>query len=145
MSNIVNFDKYSINQQNAYPGSSDPSETIAWVSPRDISTVAARILTDSIEKHQDSVYEMIGQAMTASQTGEVISKVLDRNVPYVQVEPLERYRLLTEVAHLPHRGAYFLVNLNENGVHTSRGLDILLGRKPETLEEYLTAHKHQFD
>lgn len=145
MSNIANYDKYSVCQQNVYPGSADPSETIAWVSPRDISTAAVGILTDPIEKHEDSVYEMIGQALTASETATAISKALGRDIPYVQVEPMERYRLLTEHAHLPHTVAYFLVNINENGTQTTRGLDILLGRKPETLEDYLTAHKHQFE
>ncbi|CAO3593407.1 unnamed protein product [Absidia cylindrospora] len=145
MSNIVNFDSHSIKHEHHYPGSYDPEETLAWVSPRDIGTAAARVLQDPIDKHGDSVYEMISQVMTPTSTAAVLSKVLGRSIPYVQYDPITRYNMLTQYAHLPHRVAYGIVEINENGIQNSRGLSILLGRDPETLEQYLTAHKHQFE
>ncbi|KAI8086788.1 uncharacterized protein BX664DRAFT_299681 [Halteromyces radiatus] len=142
-SNIVDFDIHAIKHLNMYPGSAEPDETMGWISPNDVGTVAGRMLMDDVAKHGDAVYEMIGEVLTPRKTAAVISTVVGREIPYVHMDPIARYTMLTDKAGLPHRIAYALTDLNENGIQVTRALPILLGRKPETLEEYLMAYKDQ--
>ncbi|KAI9257190.1 hypothetical protein BDA99DRAFT_539298 [Phascolomyces articulosus] len=109
----------------------EPDQKNPWISPNDIGEIAANILQDPIEKHEDAVYELVG----------------DPNTPKEYVEILIRYYdILTKQAGLPHKMAFTLLYYAKCLVidNASPGLSVLLGRQPETLEQWVEKHKYAF-
>lgn len=124
----------------------DKDKHQGWISTDDIGVAAARILTDSIEKHGDAVYEMVADCITHTQRAEIMSRVLGRNVQYKKLGAVERYDELLKL-NFPHAMIYAFSNSDssmpvEDKVTT--GLPILLGRSPETFEEFITRNKQLF-
>lgn len=111
---------------------------VDYISPRDIGALAAIILQDAIDKHGDMAYDMKGDVLTGTQKAELFSRILGRSIRYQVVSPQQVYQTLAQ--HVPHPFAYSIAIQRERGVKTV-GLSILLGREPETFEEYLTSVK----
>ena len=114
-----------------------------WISNIDIGDLAAIVLQEPIKKHGDATYELTGCCMASPQRVATLSKVLDREIKYVQISPKEKYEKLIGMG-MPHIMVMDLISLLK-GVNTlSAGLPILLGREPQSFEEFLVHNKHTF-
>ncbi|KAI7899298.1 uncharacterized protein BX663DRAFT_522122 [Cokeromyces recurvatus] len=124
----------------------DPNKAHGWISPNDIGAVAAVILREDIKKHADAVYHLTGDVSTPSKLVHIISSLIDRDIAYIQISPVQKYNKLMETGHISHLLAIDLIDNLENNRDDviTPTIEILLGRKPETLEEYLLANKSQF-
>ncbi|KAG1170444.1 hypothetical protein G6F70_007659 [Rhizopus microsporus] len=128
---------------------SEPDELCGWISPNDIGAVAAVVLTDDVEKHKDFVYELNGDAVTGNQRAEIFTRILGRSITYKKVSAVEYYNtFITKIYPNNHRMGYDLatkkVCFDKNFSTITDGIEILLGRKPETVEEFLIKNKHRF-
>ncbi|KAF7722474.1 hypothetical protein EC973_003094 [Apophysomyces ossiformis] len=122
----------------------DKNTPQGWISPSDIGALAAIILRDDIEKHGDAVYDMIGTSVTPAERAAIFSRLLDRPITYQRVSATDRYNELRQATGYPHRAIYDIVSVSESIADVSKGLPILLGREPETLEAFLSANKQRF-
>ncbi|KAI8091191.1 uncharacterized protein B0P05DRAFT_577293 [Gilbertella persicaria] len=122
-----------------------PEATQDWISTNDIGAVAAVILQDDIQKHGDNVYTLIGDVVKPKEIAAICSRLLGRDIPYKQVTAVQKFHQLVK-NHVPFGVAMDLVDnvKEEESGRINAVIEIILGRKPETLEEYLTANKEQF-
>ncbi|KAI9277105.1 hypothetical protein BDA99DRAFT_494891 [Phascolomyces articulosus] len=139
MSNQNVFEAHGIKYANIISDTVGPDHPQEFISPNDIGLAAANILRDAVEKHGDAVYELIGDVLRPKDRAALLTKVLGREINYVKITAEEKYKILTEKAGLPHRMAYDLTGFVEADPHVTPGLSIILGRQPETLEQYTEA------
>ncbi|KAI8146630.1 hypothetical protein BJV82DRAFT_509849 [Fennellomyces sp. T-0311] len=142
MSNLL-FSLETIKKQNAIVDAAGGDERQEWISPRDIGTVAARVLLDPIGKHGDAGYELVGEIITPKERAAVFSKILGRPITYVQVEPQEYYQSMIKLG-MSHEMAYCMVNYQNPSPVVTRGLSVLLGRKPDSVESWIVNNKKAF-
>ncbi|GAN09107.1 nucleoside-diphosphate sugar epimerase [Mucor ambiguus] len=123
--------------------SCEPNRVQGWISPNDIGAVAAVILRENVEKHADAVYNLTGDMVTSAERAAIFSRITGQDIKYIQVSAVQKYNKIMESGHFPHLFAIDLVdNLDSNDdSRVTPSIEILLGRKPETLEEYLSANK----
>ncbi|ORZ15360.1 hypothetical protein BCR42DRAFT_416937 [Absidia repens] len=141
MSNTIVFD-FPVND--AFIDNIPHDTPQAWISTNDIGALAASILADDIEKHGNEVYTMVSQIVTPAQRADIFTRVLGRPISYKQVSAQERFDLLkNNASHFSFSALYDLVTYIETNPTISVGLPILLGREPETFEEYLEPNKHK--
>lgn len=116
-----------------------------WISPNDIGAVAAVVLREDVKKHSDAVYNLTGDVVTSAERAAIFSRVTGHDIKYTQVPAVQKYNKIMELGHFPHLFAIDLVDNLEcnNDDKVNPSIEVLLGRKPETLEEYLSANKHQ--
>ena len=115
-----------------------------WISPNDIGEIAANILQDPIEKHGDAVYELIGDSRTPKEHPQILSSVLGKTITYQKITEEQLYEVLTKQSGLPHTLAYMFLGLTQFTGTRTPGLSILLGRQPETLEQWIEKNKSAF-
>ncbi|KAI9498568.1 hypothetical protein BDB00DRAFT_798502 [Zychaea mexicana] len=147
MSNQLATDVLTIKSACKVISTRDPNETQAWISPNDIADVAANILLDTVEKHGDAVYEMIGDPRTPTEHAAILSKVLGKNITYERASEQQSYDMMTKQAGMSHLHAYMSLQLMTNAfsnVKATPGLSILLGRPPQTLEQWIKQNKSAF-
>ncbi|CAO3654594.1 unnamed protein product [Mucor fragilis] len=121
-----------------------PDAPQGWISTNDIGAVAAVVLREDVNKHMDAVYSLIGDVITSNERAAMLTRITGQDIKYTQVSPVQLYRKLMESSHLPHGFAVDLVTgMNGHGDDkVSPVIEILLGRKPETVEAYLAANKN---
>jgi uncharacterized protein YbjT (DUF2867 family) len=142
MSNILTFERPS--PDGLMYDTVDANETQGWISPNDIGAVAAAILSEDIKKHGDIVYELIGDVVTLDERSSIASRVLERPIRYQKVSTFSKYDQLMKTGMFPHGAAYNLAgNIPTLSPTTtiSTGIPILIGREPETLEQYILSNK----
>ncbi|OBZ83566.1 hypothetical protein A0J61_08384 [Choanephora cucurbitarum] len=124
----------------------DENEVAPLISPNDIGAMAAVILQEDIQKHGDMSYDMTGDLVTGKQRAAIFSKLFGHDVSYMQVTPVEKYHKLMSTGYFPHAVAIDIVDTFKSGVEEkiTPCIEIVLGRKPESLEEYLTSNQHRF-
>ncbi|KAI8145722.1 hypothetical protein BJV82DRAFT_601987 [Fennellomyces sp. T-0311] len=128
----------------AITGIFDPDMPVEWISPNDIGLAAANILQEPVEKHGDIAYEMIGDVITNSQRAAVFSKVLGRKITYKRVTAQEQYNVLIAATGMPHVNVFDIMSLPTlHGIPTP-ALPVILGREPETVEQWLEKNKDFF-
>ncbi|KAI9262426.1 hypothetical protein BDA99DRAFT_511172 [Phascolomyces articulosus] len=146
MSNIFQGDVHTIKSANKFFDSREKDQTRPWISPKDIGELAAIILQEPVEKHGDAVYEMIGDPATPVQQAEALTRVLGREIAYEKITDEQNYEMLTKQAGMPHGLAFMFtqlpVSLGQHG--KTVGLSILLGRQPQTLEQWIEENKTAF-
>ncbi|KAI8375163.1 hypothetical protein BD560DRAFT_392893 [Blakeslea trispora] len=118
-------------------------DTQEWISYNDIAAVAAIVLQDEIQKHGNSCYSLTGDVVTVAERAAIISRVLGQHIPYKQMTSVEKYNKMIQDG-MPHGIALdfsdnFKINKDKR---VNPVIEILTGREPETLEAFLTAHKH---
>ncbi|KAJ8659894.1 hypothetical protein O0I10_004487 [Lichtheimia ornata] len=145
MSNHLWIDVHTIKKQNVLRHTAEPDELEGWISPNDIADLAARVLLEPMEKHGDAVYEMNGCVLTPKERAAAFSRVLGREITYEQITPQEKYNFMTQTMGIPHLMALDLVALFKGVNKQSMCLPILLGKEPESFEEYLKQHKNVFE
>ncbi|KAL9552650.1 hypothetical protein MBANPS3_003655 [Mucor bainieri] len=142
MSNILTFERPT--PDGAMYDTVDANETQGWISPNDIGAVAAAVLSEDIKKHGDIVYELIGDVVTLDQRSTIVSRVLGRSIRYQKVSASSKYGQLMKTGMFPHGAAYNLAASIPTVPPTttiSTGIPILIGREPETLEQYILSNK----
>lgn len=144
MSNHLLFDVHSIKGSNTLRNTLEPDELEGWISTNDIGALAAIVLQEPIEKHGDGVYEMTGCALTSAQRAAIFSKILGREITYTKISVKEKYDFMTQKAGIPHLMAMDLLALFKDVNTVSPGLEVLLGRRPESFEEWLAQNKDAF-
>ncbi|ORZ19377.1 hypothetical protein BCR42DRAFT_489329 [Absidia repens] len=122
----------------------DPDSPQSWISPNDIADVAAVVLTGNIEDHEDSAYELTSQVATPTEVAQVLTRVTGRTITYKQVSALERFNTLkVKMANVfPLSFIYAFATMIEINPHVSLGISILLGREPDSLDDYFARNKH---
>ncbi|KAI9277173.1 hypothetical protein BDA99DRAFT_495066 [Phascolomyces articulosus] len=143
MSNVVVYYLDSIKNENTLIDTADPNEPQEWTSNTDIAEVAAKILRDPTEKHQDAAYGLVSDIKTPLERVEILSKVLGRTITYKQVSAQEMYDKFVKTDGMDHATAYYLASYQDVDPVT-RGLPILLGRAPETFETWVIKNKNLF-
>ncbi|KAI8583519.1 hypothetical protein K450DRAFT_221568 [Umbelopsis ramanniana AG] len=143
-SNHFMGDIHSIRNADVIMGCNPPDEKKMWISPTDISALAVNALTEPIEHHNDCAYEMTSEALSGNERAQILSKVLGKDIKYVERSAAEEYKANRSVG-MPHDTAYAFVEYFPQGQgHITRGLPILLGRDPESLEAWLEKNKQAF-
>jgi uncharacterized protein YbjT (DUF2867 family) len=142
MTNHLYFDVVTL-RKGSLVGVVAPNYKQEWISTNDIGLAAANILQEPIEKHGDAVYDMIGDSVSSSERAAIFSKILGREIKYYQVRPLEQYNLLTGHVKIPHYIAYAYCSRDPQR-DVNMEIEILLGREPETLEQWINDNKHFF-
>lgn len=114
-----------------------------YISPNDIGAVAATILREDVAKHADAVYTLTGEVVTSGQVVKSLSRVTGTQVAYQQITATESYNNLIATGWIPHLLALDLTEHAslESSPFVTPIIKILLGRKPETVEEYLARNK----
>ncbi|MCW2777367.1 MAG: hypothetical protein JWN17_1092 [Frankiales bacterium] len=120
---------------------------VSHVDVRDVAAVAAHVLTS--EGHEGATYTITGpEALTYAQVAETLSRVLDREVRFEDVEP-GQYRTGLVQAGVPEWTADALLELGE--VYRSGGaarvtdeVQKATGSPARTLEQFLTEHRQVF-
>jgi uncharacterized protein YbjT (DUF2867 family) len=145
MSNLMVFE---VPHDDIVASSTDPDVPEGWISPNDIGEVAAVILTEDIEKHKDAVYELNGDSVTPAQRIDIFSRAVGRPFTFKKISAVENYNRLMNFGYLPHHMAFALstslATINSALPNVTDGIEILLGRKPETLEQYIFDNKNHF-
>ncbi|CAO3654596.1 unnamed protein product [Mucor fragilis] len=120
-----------------------PGALQGWISTNDIGAVAAVVLREDVNKHMDAVYSLIGDVITSNERAAMLTRITGQDIKYTQVSPAQKYHKIMESGFCPHVFALDLVtDLDGHGDDkVSPIIEILLGRKPETVEAYLTANK----
>ena len=142
MTNLL-FSLDTIKRQSAIFEVTGPNERQEWISPRDIGTIAARILLDPVEKHGDAGYELVGDIVTPMERADIFTKVLGRPVTYSEVPAQEYYDRLIKNG-IKHAMAYCMVTYQVASPAVTRGLPVLLGRSPESIETWIVNNKEAF-
>ncbi|ORX45092.1 hypothetical protein DM01DRAFT_1340173 [Hesseltinella vesiculosa] len=144
MSNILTFDRPF---GDAVVDIAEANYPQGWISPRDIGHLAAIILQDSISKHGDGVYELIGDVVTPQARAQIFENALGRPFAYKKITSIEKFNILNHaVADRLSYGAILDLATAVDPADTtvSPALPILLNREPETLEEYVVRNKTAF-
>ncbi|CAO3673873.1 hypothetical protein G6F70_006880 [Rhizopus microsporus] len=145
MSNLFHFGLY---ENDHILDTLHPDQPQGWISTNDIGAVAATILSDDIQKHGDAVYELNGDVVTPKQLAEHFSRALGRPFGYKQISALDKYNRLMSSGYMNHSMAFglstTLASYDIQNPLVSDGIQILLGRNPEKLEEYIMNNKHLF-
>jgi len=125
-------------------GAGSPKNRLAYVDPRDIADIASVVLSEPIEKHGNSVYDIHPDVLTYEEKAALFSKVLGKEIKYVQLEPSALYGQM--VSHnIPHQMAYDLINIGlEDFNYPTPQIEILLGKKPRKFEDWMNENKHLF-
>lgn len=120
-----------------------PNQAQGYISTNDIGAVAAVVLSEDIEKHGDAVYSLTGDVRTPTERAQILTRILGQEITYQQISPVQRYNKVMEIGYFNHQLAMDLCcGLDSNyDARITPEISILLGREPETLEEYLTANK----
>ncbi|CEJ02134.1 hypothetical protein RMCBS344292_16150 [Rhizopus microsporus] len=143
MSNMLTFERI---HEDAIIDKSDPDTREGRVSTNDIGAVAAVVLSEDVDKHGDSVYELISDVVTPAQRAEIFSRVLGRPIKYRKVTALEKYDMLMQHKVFNHFMAFSIcttpASFNPQTPTVTDGIQILLRREPETFKKFITDNKH---
>ncbi|ORY94221.1 hypothetical protein BCR43DRAFT_496070 [Syncephalastrum racemosum] len=142
MTNHFWFAKPMIQNANVLADILDLDAYDEYISTWDIAELASIVLRDDIEKHQDLCYELIGDSVTTRERAAVFSKVLGREIAPKQVAPEEQYKQAAQ--HMPHCMAIDLIHVRCNRPK-SPALSVVLGRQPESFEDWVTRNKAAFE
>lgn len=137
-------DNKTVQFKGALFGAEDPDHKTSWISPDDIAQLAANILTEPVEKHVDMVYDMTSVRVSGNDRAAAISRVLGREIKYVQIPFGEAHKNFMEHAHMPHCMVYGFLESSNDYYPVNPGLATVLHREPETLEQWFTANKNAF-
>ncbi|KAG2226990.1 hypothetical protein INT45_006397 [Circinella minor] len=98
-----------------------------------------------IEKHGDAVYELIGDPQTPKEHAEFLSRVLGRKIIYEKIAQEQSYKTMIKTG-MPHLFAFNGIQLSGMllNLPTTPGISILLGRQPQTMEQWVEENKNVF-
>ncbi|CAO3670113.1 unnamed protein product [Umbelopsis ramanniana] len=137
-------DNMTIKYKNSIFSSAKPDAKVPWISPTDIADLAANVLTEPIEKHADILYEMTTVLLSGTERAEILSRVLGKEINYVQIPIEAEYEAYIEKAHMPHLLAYGFLAADYSLYKVNEALPLVLHRPPQTLDAWVEANKDKF-
>lgn len=124
---------------------------ITYIDSREVGEIAGKILASDDHRHIYHTYDLENghDWITAKELAAMISEEFDIDLPYVGDDldeyeretakhPIKRYGIL-----MMEYSAYEMDFANR--FYLSNTMEMLLGRKPTTMREWLREHKYQFD
>lgn len=75
---------------------------INWISTNDIGAVAAVVLSEDVDKHNDAVYTLTSDLTTFNGYAEILTRVLGQEITYYQIAPAQKYKKLMELGFMSH-------------------------------------------
>jgi len=143
MNNMLH-DAGLVKSNNIFAGVGSPKNRVGFVDTRDISDIASVVLSDPIEKHGNAVYDIHAEVFSYEEKAAFFTKVLGKEVKYVQKDVMELYGLLSSRG-LPHAFCYDFISLGlEDFNFPTPQIEILLGKKPRKLEDWIRENKNAF-
>jgi uncharacterized protein YbjT (DUF2867 family) len=138
-------DHMTVKHKGAIFGADDPEEKSSWISTNDIAHLAVNVMTEPVEEHNDMVYDMTSARLSGNDRAAALSKVLGKEIKYVQIPFQDAHKNFMEHAHMPHRMVYAVLDSSAMmPFPVNRGLSTVLHREPETLEQWFAANKSAF-
>ena len=137
MQNFLGF-AGSIKAQGAIFGCSGDAP-VSYIDARDIAGVAAKILSDG--GHKGKAYDLTGPAAVSyAWVAELISKLVGKNVQYVDLAPAELKKFLLQMGmqNWLADGVLDLQAFNRDGKATevTNTVEQITGNKPITFEQF---------
>ncbi|KAL9658070.1 hypothetical protein ABK040_012984 [Willaertia magna] len=152
MQNILRDDLPSIKQQSVfYKPKQDhgPAYQISHVDVRDIVDLTIHILNEAPEKHSGQTYNITGpQSLNYEQVAEIISNSIGKKVTWIGIDEFQFAESLKQF--LPTIMVFALVRLfqmyklNGSTANVHGDYQIVTGKKPRSLENFIEEHKHYF-
>jgi uncharacterized protein YbjT (DUF2867 family) len=144
--NVVTYHAPSIRAQGAFYGALGDSR-ISYVDVRDVAEIAAKALAGG--EHDGKTYELNGpEALTSAEVAEKISRHAGIATRYVDI-PVETQGKAMADQGMPAWQVTALLELQEYYTGGKGGdldglLDRLLGRRPNTMDQFLQQHAAEF-
>jgi uncharacterized protein YbjT (DUF2867 family) len=146
MQNLINYDAGTIRTQNTFYGC-QANGAVSIVDIRDVAAVAVIILAAS--GHEGKSYALTGaEALTNDQVAEKISRVVRRNINYVDLPPAEFKKAIMS-AGTPEWSADALLDLQrlyrEGKASTvTDDVERLTGHKPISFDQFASDYAFAF-
>jgi uncharacterized protein YbjT (DUF2867 family) len=144
MTNVLLREVHTIKKLNKTFGVQPETSKVSLIDPRDIGDIASAILSDPIEKHGNLVYDVNAELLTMKEQAAVFSKVLGRQIDYVQISPVQQYNTLIQY-NMPHGLAYELCKFNFQSEDPNPELEILTGKKLRTFENWVKENRYALE
>jgi uncharacterized protein YbjT (DUF2867 family) len=144
MSNALFTDNRTIKNLNKLRNVGSPDTVSALSDTRDIGDVAAAVLSDPIEKHGFSVYQITSEVLSNKQRAEIYSRVLGREIVYEQVSVSEAYEKM--IGHMPHTIVYDILSYSlENQDWPTPQITTVTKRPLRTFENWVQDNRSHFE
>lgn len=120
---------------------------VSFIDARDISAVAARLLTSDMFDRQN--FDLTGaQAVDHAEAAQALQKVSGREIAYQEIAPTEFKQALVK-AGLPEDYVDYLVKIfgflrEGKSARTTSAIQDITGVKPRTLEQYANDYKQNW-
>ena len=147
MQNLVNYSAPSIRTIGKFYGSEGDGK-ISMIDIRDVAAAAVAVLSREVESGQ--VYTLTGpEALSNSQVAEKLSKVLGREIEFLNLPPDDLKTALIG-AGVPAWNANALIDLQRlyregKAAAVTEDVHRILGREPRRLEQFLTENRGEFE
>ncbi len=140
MQNFVTIMGEEIRNEDAFYDSIGDAR-VSQIDARDVSQVAARVITES--GHENQAYELSGpEALSHHQAAEALSEALGRRIQYLELDD-ETYRRRLLSQGVPEEFAGYLVDVNRRNRKGETDDDKItdsvrniLGREPTTFSQF---------
>jgi hypothetical protein len=116
----------------------------ALISPTDIGRVAARVLTDPVEKHNGRAYDLTGpESLPMIRQAEILGQFLGVAVQYHTMSDIDLFNYINSlmgenVAHLYVRLFQETRAFPGYSANVTGNVEIITGQKPESFEDFLS-------
>lgn len=149
MDNLLNFSAPKADVLTLYWGKRD----VGWIAASDIAAVAATVLNQGPEKHQERDYWLSTEVLGGSEVAAILSEVTGRSIGYNPQGPEEFKALISSLGDqvepwYAEGGIDFMRQVSDGRmgyIGTIRDdIPYVLGRPGLTLREWASAHKDEF-
>ena len=149
MDNLLNFSAPKADLLTLYWG----KRHVGWIAASDIAAVAAAVLNQGPEKHQERDYWLSTEVLGGSEVAAILSEVTGRNIGYNLQGPEEFKALISSLGDQVEPwyaagGVDFMRQVSDGRmgyIGTIRDdIPYVLGRPGTTLREWASAHKEEF-
>jgi len=147
MQNLVNYSAPSIRTIGRFYGSEGDGK-ISMIDIRDVAAAAVAVLSREVESGQ--VYTLTGpEALSNSQVAEKLSKVLGREIEFLNLPPDDLKTALIG-AGVPAWNANALIDLQRlyregKAATVTEDVHRILGREPRSLDQFLIENRGEFE
>jgi len=143
--NTLMHDVATVKSQSKLFGIASPATRFSNVSTDDIAEIALNVFIDPIEMHGTTIYDITSEILSYEERAQIYSRVLGRQISYVQVPVDVIYKQMVEVQHIPHAMAYNLVGFSSDQIKYTPQIAILLKKAPRKFEDYLKEIKNALE
>lgn len=134
-SNHVLLNTHSIKENQSFNTIHDFDWEEDFISPTDIAELASVVLTEPVEKHENCVYTMIGETLTANQRAATFSELLGKPITASKIPMQVMYDTL--ISHGMNHGTAIDLIQRRKSVGPTPYFSVMIGRSPQTFREWL--------